>query len=115
MCDISKFSCDFYIMILTPPRSTLFPYTTLFRSVLDYGMTDGSNEANAYVATDYRAVNPPLVVANPDITLVDPNRWQPLQIENLVSQNGVALPSGVQTAVGAHWGHVLPFAVPSGG
>src|SRR5437868_15488603 len=72
MCDISKFSCDFYIMILTPPRSTLFPYTTLFRSVLDYGMTDGSNEANAYVATDYQAVNPPLVVANPDITLVDP-------------------------------------------
>ena len=85
------------------------------KAVLDYGMTDGSNEANAYVATDYQAVNPPLVVANPDITLVDPNRWQPLQIENLVSQNGVALPSGVQTAVGAHWGHVLPFAVPSGG
>ena len=85
------------------------------KAVLDYGMTDGSNEANAYVATDYQAVNPPLVVANPDITLADPNRWQPLQIENLVSQNGVALPSGVQTAVGAHWGHVLPFAVPSGG
>src|SRR5438445_10718587 len=78
-------------------------------------MTDGSNEANAYVATDYQAVNPPLVVANPDITLVDPNRWQPLQIENLVSQNGVALPSAVQTPVGAHWGHVLPFAVPPGG
>jgi hypothetical protein len=85
------------------------------KTVLDYGMTDGSNEANGYAAPDYQPVNPPLVVAGPDITLVDPNRWQPLQIENLVSQNGVTLPSGVQTAVGPHWGHVMPFAIPVGG
>src|SRR5258708_19337635 len=26
-------------MIRRPPRSTLFPYTTLFRSVLDHGQT----------------------------------------------------------------------------
>src|SRR5205823_1481645 len=49
------------------------------------------------------------------ITVVDPNRWQPLQIEYLVSQNGVVLPSGVQQAVGAHWGHVTSFAIPAGG
>jgi hypothetical protein len=47
--------------------------------------------------------------------MVDPNRWQPLQIENLVSQNGVVLPSGVQQAVGPHWGHVKSFAIPAGG
>ena len=41
----------------------------------------------------------PLVVALPDITIVDPNRWQPLQVEYLVSQNGVVLPSGVQQMV----------------
>ena len=85
------------------------------KAVLDYGMADGSNEANAYVPPSYQAVNAPLVVATSEITLVDPNRWQPLQIENLVSQNGVPLPSGVQTAVGAHWGHVTPFAIPAGG
>src|SRR2546430_15987149 len=28
----SLFSCFFFLMIRRPPRSTLFPYTTLFRS-----------------------------------------------------------------------------------
>src|SRR3712207_7182210 len=27
-------TCFFFLMILRPPRSTLFPYTTLFRSAL---------------------------------------------------------------------------------
>ena len=85
------------------------------KTVLDYGISDGSNEANGYAATDYKAVNPPLVVALPEIAIVDPNRWQPLQIEYLVSQNGVVLPSGVQTAVGPHWGHVTSFGIPDGG
>src|SRR3989442_11150134 len=28
-------ACFFFLMIRRPPRSTLFPYTTLFRSLLD--------------------------------------------------------------------------------
>src|SRR2546422_6615414 len=32
-------------MIRRPPRSTLFPYTTLFRSVADMGLIDGVVEA----------------------------------------------------------------------
>src|SRR3712207_8557074 len=28
--------CFFFLMIRRPPRSTLFPYTTLFRSQLDF-------------------------------------------------------------------------------
>src|SRR3989442_16038570 len=31
----SKSSCFFFLMIRRPPRSTLFPYTTLFRSDLE--------------------------------------------------------------------------------
>ena len=85
------------------------------KTVLEYGKSDGSNEANGYAATGYTAVNPPLVVARPEITIVDPNRWQPLQIENLMSQNGVVLASGVQQAVGPHWGHVTSFGIPAGG
>src|SRR6266700_5505675 len=30
--DMSSFSLFFFLMIRRPPRSTLFPYTTLFRS-----------------------------------------------------------------------------------
>jgi hypothetical protein len=85
------------------------------KTVLDYGKTDGSNETNSYAAPDYKPVNPPLVVANPGITLLDPNRWQPLQIEHMVSQNGIVVTNGVQQAVGPHWGHVIPFAIPAGG
>src|SRR5689334_23997440 len=29
--------CVFFLMIRRPPRSTLFPYTTLFRSDLEHG------------------------------------------------------------------------------
>src|SRR3712207_7795368 len=32
MTDTSLFSLFFFLMIRRPPRSTLFPYTTLFRS-----------------------------------------------------------------------------------
>jgi hypothetical protein len=85
------------------------------RTVLDYGKTDGSNEANGYADPSYVPVNPPLVVAKPGITLVDPNRWQPLQIEHMVSQNGILITNGVQQAVGPQWGHVTTFAIPAGG
>jgi hypothetical protein len=84
-------------------------------AVLDRGRTDGSNEPNGYVDASYRPVNPPLIVATPGITLVDPNRWQPLQIERMVSQNGILVTNGVQQAVGPQWGHVTPFAIPAGG
>lgn len=84
------------------------------KAVLDYGKGDGSNEVNGYADSDYKPVNPPLIVAKPGITLVDPNRWQPLQIEHMISQNGIPVTNGVQQAVGTHWGHVTPFAVTGG-
>jgi len=85
-------------------------------AVLAYGRTDGSNEANGYAAPDYKPVNPPLVVKNTgDPTLVDPNRWQPLQLEHMISQNGIPVTNGVQQAIGPQWGHVKAFALPDGG
>jgi len=85
------------------------------KTVLDYGKTDGSNEANGYVDPSYAPVNSPLVVAKPGVALVDPNRWQPLEIEHMLSQNGIPLTNGIQQAVAPHWGHVTPFAIPAGG
>src|SRR3712207_7447494 len=35
----------FFLMIRRPPRSTLFPYTTLFRSDYRFGLAGGSNGA----------------------------------------------------------------------
>jgi hypothetical protein len=84
-------------------------------TILAAGLADGSNEAGGYSDPDYKPVNPPLVVNQPGITMIDPNRWQPLQIEHMISQNGIAVTNGVQQAVGPHWGHVTPFALPPAG
>jgi hypothetical protein len=84
-------------------------------AVVAYGMTDGSNQATGYNDPTYTPVNPPLVVAESGTTMTDPNRWQPLQIEHMISQNGIPVTNGVQQAVGTHWGHVKGFALPAGG
>jgi hypothetical protein len=54
-------------------------------------------------------------VKDPGTTMVDPNRWQPLQLEQMISQNGIPVTDGTQQAVGPFWGHVQPFAIPPGG
>jgi hypothetical protein len=84
-------------------------------AVIAYGLADGSNQAGSYASPDYKTVNPPLVVNKPGTTMTDPNRWQPLQIEHMISQNGIPVTNGVQQAVGPHWGHVKPFALPPAG
>src|SRR5260221_551731 len=51
--DISGVTLSFFLMIRRPPRSTLFPYTTLFRSNagsdhdIDNTATADSNETNS--------------------------------------------------------------------
>jgi hypothetical protein len=84
-------------------------------AVLAAGRDDGSNEANGYAAPDYKPVNPALVVNKNGTTMVDPNRWQPLQLEHMISQNGIPVTNGVQQAIGPHWGHVKGFALGDGG
>lgn len=83
-------------------------------AVIAYGLEDGSNEVNGY-ASDYQPVNEALVVKDPGTTMVDPNRWQPLQLEKMISQNGIPVTNGTQEAVGPFWGHVTTFAIPPGG
>jgi hypothetical protein len=82
-------------------------------SVIASGRDDGANEDAGYLAPDYAPVNPPLVVAEAErVRLTDPNRWQPLQLEFMISQNGIPLEHGVQEFIGPHWGHVDGFALP---
>ena len=85
------------------------------RAILDAGMDDGSNEAEGYASPGYDPVNPPLSVDASGTTLIDPNRWQPLQIQHMISQNGIELENGVQESIDPHWGHVVGFALPPAG
>ena len=81
-------------------------------AVIERGRRDGSLEEQRYVDTDYRPVNDPMIVADPGTVMRDPNRWQPLALEQLVAQNGLPIPGNVQRFVGSHWGHVAGFALP---
>ena len=85
------------------------------RVILDTRMEDGSNEAEGYASPGYDPVNPPLSVDASGTTLIDPNRWQPLQIQHMISQNGIELENGVQESIDPHWGHVVGFALPPAG
>jgi hypothetical protein len=81
-------------------------------TVLAFGLTDGSNEANGYANQYYQPVNPPLIVVlsgNPDV--VDANRWQPLALEFFVDQSGNAIPGGSPPFLSPEWGQVVPFAL----
>jgi len=85
------------------------------KAVLAYGLADGSNQTGGYSDPAYKAVNRPMVVAAPGTVMADPNRWQPLQLEHMISQNGIPIVNGVQQNVGPHWGHVKSFALPAAG
>lgn len=81
-------------------------------AVIKAGLADGSLERQDYVDPSYRSVNEPLVVAQPGTAMHDPVFWQPLALDQLIAQNGIAVPGRVQSFIGAHWGHVRGFALP---
>jgi uncharacterized protein DUF6851/vanadium-dependent haloperoxidase-like protein len=82
------------------------------RAVIAHGRNDGAHEELRYAEPGYKAVNPPLVVAEPGAEMSDPNRWQPLALARIVAQNGAPVPGNVQTFIGPHWGRVAGFALP---
>lgn len=80
--------------------------------VIDFGLQDGSNEANQYINTAYLPVNPPLIVeapGNPDIA--DYNRWQPLTLDIFIDQSGNEIPGETPEFLSPEWGQVTPFAL----
>jgi FG-GAP-like repeat/ASPIC and UnbV len=81
-------------------------------AVIRYGEHDGALEVRHYADESYTPVNPPLVVGQPGTAMHDPTLWQPLALDQSVAQNGLAVPSKVQTFVGSGWGHVRGFALP---
>jgi hypothetical protein len=82
-------------------------------AVIRYGKHDGALEARHYADESYTPVNPPLVVAQPGTAMHDPTFWQPLALDQSVAQNGLVVPGKVQNFIGAQWGHVRGFALPS--
>lgn len=80
-------------------------------AVIAWALPDGSNESLGYVSLTYLPVNAPLVVRLPGATMAHPNRWQPLSLDFMVTQNGIPLPTRIQSFVCPHWADVRPFAM----
>ena len=81
-------------------------------AVIKAGRSDGSLEAQHYQDESYVPVNEPLVVKKPGTTMHDATFWQPLALDQVITQNNVELPGKVQVFIGAQWGHVRGFALP---
>src|SRR3712207_8540112 len=62
MIRITQYRSFFFLMIRRPPRSTLFPYTTLFRSadgVHPERLRQLAREGGRFTAQHLRALSPP--------------------------------------------------------
>jgi hypothetical protein len=81
-------------------------------AVIKAGRSDGSLEAQHYADESYVPVNEPLVVKHSGTTMHDATFWQPLALDQVITQNNVELPGKVQVFIGAQWGHVRGFALP---
>lgn len=80
--------------------------------IIDSNMNDGANELGMPSYSDttgYVHLNPPLVTDDPGTVLNDPSKWQPINLAVAETQNGISVPSGVQSYLGAQWGKVRPF------
>ncbi len=76
------------------------------------GRHDGSNESLHYADPSFASRNQPLIVHAAGSTVEDPTFWQPLALGTIQPHSLTAVPSEVQTFVGAEWGHVRSFALP---
>ncbi|MBG88734.1 MAG: hypothetical protein CMO80_17790 [Verrucomicrobiales bacterium] len=79
-------------------------------TVLDFALSDRSNENITYADPTYAPVNQPLILAHTGTTLFDLNRWQPLAFDVAFTQNGLVA-SEIQIFVGSHWGAVRPYTL----
>src|SRR3712207_8871388 len=62
-------SCFFFLMIRRPPRSTLFPYTTLFRSAI---VPSSSSVVAALRLFGLRNAGTPLEIASTPVSAAQP-------------------------------------------
>ncbi|MCK5941483.1 MAG: vanadium-dependent haloperoxidase [Planctomycetes bacterium] len=81
-------------------------------TVLAYGLSDGSNEANDYANQHYLPVNAPLLPEFPgNPNMWNPDRWQPLALQFFIGQSGIPIPTGYPDFLSPEWGVVKPFAL----
>lgn len=77
------------------------------QAVIEMSRHDGSAEATM----GYVPVNQPMVYDTPGTTMVDPNRWQPLDLPISITKNGIVRGAETQRFLTPGWRRVQPFAL----
>ncbi len=85
--------------------------TRIAETILAESLDDGALEAAGYFDETYEPFNEPLVVSELGTTMADPNRWQPLFLDERSTRNGIEVEAGTQDYIGPHWGFVTPFGL----
>lgn len=82
------------------------------QTVINFGLQDGSRESTGYDNAFYKPVNPPLEPVKPgNLTLIDPNRWQPLSLKTFIDQSGHLIEGTTPKFLSPEWGSVVPFSL----
>lgn len=80
--------------------------------IIGYGLADGSNETGNYTSALYEPSNPALPISGGgNLTMIDPDRWQPLAFDAYIDNLGVEYPAATPGYMTAEWGRVKPFAL----
>ena len=81
-------------------------------ALIEACLDDGCNESENYEdMTGYMSVNKPLAVEQPGVSIVDPNIWQPIDLAEAETQNGIPTGAGAQGYICSNWDLLVPFAL----
>jgi hypothetical protein len=82
------------------------------QTIIDFGLTDVAREASDYDNSFYEPINEPLdPFLSGNTTITDPDRWQPLALENFIDQSGNTIEGSTPDFLNPEWGSVTPFAM----
>lgn len=82
------------------------------QTLINFGFHDGSREFTGYDNAIYKPVNPPLEPAFAgNLSIIDPNRWQPLKLESFIDQSGHLIDGSTPEFLSPEWGSVVPFSL----
>jgi len=82
------------------------------KAIIDYGNSDGARELTYYDNNYYLPINKALFPFNRgNLTITDPNRWQPLTLLQFIDQSGNLIESAKPDFLSPEWGNVKPFSL----
>ncbi len=80
--------------------------------MIQFGLQDNAWEQLNFRNRFYEPLNDPLIMDMPgEAEVIDPNRWQPLLLEQNVDQAGNPIEGDVLEFLSPEWGQVVPFAL----